>query len=35
MEENPQVALAISDMQKLGFYQLKGKAKIITEGTII
>lgn len=34
LEENPQVALAVSDMKRLKFYQLKGKAKIITEGKL-
>lgn len=34
LEENPQVALAVSDMRRLEFYQLKGNAKIITKGEL-
>lgn len=32
LEENPQVALAVTDVPRLQAYQLKGQAKVITEG---
>jgi len=34
LEQNPQVALAVTDMNKLQAYQLKGKAQIITSGEL-
>jgi len=32
LEENPQVAIAVEALEKLKAYQLKGKAKIFTQG---
>lgn len=34
LEENPEVALAVTDMKRLQAYQLKGQAKIITSGEL-
>lgn len=34
LEENPQVALAVTDVKRLEAYQFKGKAEIFTEGEV-
>ncbi len=34
LEENPQVAIAVEVMEEFNAYQLKGKAKIFTEGKV-
>jgi len=34
LQENPQIALAVTDMNRLQAYQLKGKAQIITCGEL-
>ncbi|NQE05894.1 hypothetical protein C5S32_08485 [ANME-1 cluster archaeon GoMg1] len=34
LEKNPQVSLGVMDMRKLKAYQLKGEAKIITQGEL-
>lgn len=34
LEENPQIALAVTDVNKLQAYQIKGKVKIVTSGDL-
>jgi len=34
LEDNPQVALAVTDLNNLQAYQIKGKAEIITSGEL-
>ena len=34
LQQNPQVALAVTDVNRLQAYQLKGKAEIITSGEL-
>ena len=34
LEENPQVSLAVTDVNRLQAYQLKGRAEIITSGQL-
>ncbi|MBC7114947.1 MAG: uncharacterized protein PWR13_1252 [Archaeoglobi archaeon] len=34
LEENDRVALAVTDVERLGAYQFKGRAKVVTEGEL-